>query len=112
MEKLCEYDAIGENSSKAFRLGNLPIFVVHKEGNYHAYINWCPHLGVSLNYEQNQFLDSEKTFIVCANHGALFDIASGACFAGPCTGKHLLPIPCEAREDGVYIGQPENAPPH
>ncbi|MEJ2680510.1 MAG: Rieske (2Fe-2S) protein [Gammaproteobacteria bacterium] len=109
-QRLCALDAIAENSSRGFRLGNAPIFVVRQNDTFHAYVNWCPHLCITLNYETDQFLNCSHDYILCANHGALFDIHTGQCLAGPCTGKYLLPVPCEAREDGLYIGDAPSIP--
>lgn len=104
MEKLCELSTIPEGQAKGFRRDNTPFFVVHRDGEYTAFVNWCPHIGVELNYEPDRFLDSEGHFIICSNHGALFETHSGNCLSGPCAGRHLIPIDCEAKADGLYIG--------
>jgi nitrite reductase/ring-hydroxylating ferredoxin subunit len=105
MEKLCEPTDIPEDSAKSFRQGKTPFFVVHRDGLYTAFVNWCPHLGIDLNYEPDKFLDMDNTFILCANHGALFETATGKCLSGPCAGQSLIPIPCEIRADGLYVGK-------
>src|SRR3546814_9425075 len=60
------------------------IFLVHHNGQVRAFVNRCPHWGIELNYQPNVFLDMDKQYIQCANHGALFETDSGACIQGPC----------------------------
>lgn len=75
--------------SIGFAVGSTKGFIVKKKNNYFAYTNSCPHLGVELNWSENNFLDMDKTFIHCFTHGALFLIDSGECISGPCVGKAL-----------------------
>ena len=51
-----------------------------------AYVNHCPHAGYPLNWNPDQFLAPELAVIRCVMHGALFEIETGDCFAGPCAG--------------------------
>ncbi|WP_373081058.1 Rieske (2Fe-2S) protein, partial [Zhongshania sp.] len=53
----------------------------------------CPHLGIELNWQENQFLDYDDSLIQCSTHGALFIIENGHCVAGPCMGKELEAVP-------------------
>ncbi len=57
-----------------------------------AYVNRCPHDGVNLDWETNQFLDETGRLIVCGKHGSKFDLATGKCIDGPCLGKDLEPV--------------------
>lgn len=104
MEKLCELADIPEGQAREFHHEGTPFFVVHRDGEYTAFVNWCPHVGVELNYEPNRFLDTEGYYIICANHGALFETQTGLCVSGPCVGGSLIPIACQAKPDGLYIG--------
>ncbi len=67
-------------------------FVVRDGDRYFAYLNLCPHQGVALDWDNEQFLDIDGELIQCAMHGALFSIDTGICLAGPCHGEHLIPI--------------------
>jgi nitrite reductase/ring-hydroxylating ferredoxin subunit len=90
--ELCHVDDIAESQSKAFELNDLSIFLVKKDGEIYAYKNSCPHLGIELEWLEDQFLDSESNLIQCSTHGALFVIDSGRCIAGPCLGEKLLAL--------------------
>lgn len=93
---LCQTHNISDPGSKSFEFKhgrrNISIFVVHKNGDFHAYINSCPHTGVSLDWQEDQFLDMDNMYIQCSTHDALFEIDSGACIAGPCVGDALQPV--------------------
>lgn len=91
--RLCNNDDIEESSSKGFEIADINLFAVKADGQIFIYKNHCPHLGVELNWLEDQFLDSDNALIQCATHGALFVINSGECVAGPCTGESLTSIP-------------------
>jgi len=68
------------------------IIVVRWDRKLHAYVNRCPHQGVHLDWEPNQFLDGDGTRIICGKHGSLFEVATGECVDGPCRGAQLEPV--------------------
>jgi len=94
---LCKTSEIEDPGSKSFEVKikckTQPIFVVHKNTEFFAYYNQCPHTGASLEWQEDQFLDLDKALIQCATHDALFIIDSGECIAGPCAGDQLQAIP-------------------
>ncbi|MCW8126965.1 Rieske (2Fe-2S) protein [Microbulbifer halophilus] len=105
---LCRYDELAEGQSKGFSLGDVPegidnVFAVMKGGDIYAYKNVCPHQGIGLDWQENQFLDPDGALIQCASHGALFEIETGECIAGPCTGEALTPLPVEYSPEGLYV---------
>ena len=78
--------------------GELDIFVVRHGGRVEGYINSCPHTGVNLEWQANQFLDPGGHFIQCATHGALFRVEDGYCLRGPCAGEYLSRFLVEVEE--------------
>ncbi len=68
------------------------IFVVRWDKQVFGYVNRCPHDGVNLDWEPNQFIDPGLRRIVCGKHGSQFELASGKCIEGPCVGEGLDPI--------------------
>ncbi len=68
------------------------IFIVRYGKQAFGYINRCPHDGVNLDWETNQFLDESGRVIVCGKHGSKFELATGKCIDGPCLGQSLEPI--------------------
>lgn len=65
-----------------------------------AWRNCCPHQGRRLDYVPGKFL-IDKGRLVCAAHGATFQLADGLCVAGPCRGEHLSSVPVEEAPDGT-----------
>ena len=68
-------------------------FVVRKKGQLFAYVNSCPHTGAPLDWNPDQFLDAQGVYIICAMHGALFEIDTGLCIQGPCINQRLERLP-------------------
>ena len=67
-------------------------FLIYEDGEIYAYINRCPHVGVELNWQPDQFLSLDESSIQCSMHGAKFRIKDGFCHSGPCHGQSLQGI--------------------
>jgi len=104
---LCKTSDIEDPGSKGFELKikrkTQSIFVVHKDGEFFAYYNDCPHTGATLEWQEDQFLDLDKALIQCATHDALFMINSGECIAGPCVGDTLKSLPLSIIDDTLHL---------
>ncbi|WP_320826349.1 Rieske (2Fe-2S) protein [Reinekea sp.] len=92
MTDLCALSDLDEGSSLGFLSHRGPVFAVKYDNEVYVYQNECPHLGVNLEFLENEFLDADGTLIQCSTHGALFAIDTGLCLAGPCQGDQLKPI--------------------
>lgn len=69
-----------------------------------AFRNICPHVGRFLNWAPGRFLFDHGR-LVCAAHGAMFEVDSGHCIDGPCRGSGLVPVPVAGPQHGrVRIG--------
>ena len=77
------------------------VFVVRWNGNVHGYLNSCPHARLPLNWKDDSFFDLSRNYLLCANHGAFFDVVSGACVRGPCKGQSLRPVPIRIEGDSI-----------
>ena len=103
MITLCSMDEIPEGLAKSFIIGDRSIFAVKKDNKIFAYENRCPHLNIELEWNENEFLDTEKRFIICSTHGALFKIKDGGCISGPCEGQSLSPIKTLIQNESIFI---------
>ncbi len=103
MIRLCAPDELPEAQSRGFCVEDLPLFAVRKGGEVFVYRNRCPHRGVPLEWQADQFLDPSASLIQCARHGALFLIESGECVAGPCEGEALRAIDCREDGEGIWV---------
>jgi len=81
-------------------------FVVRQGDQVYAYQNYCMHVGHQLNWMPDGFLTKDRKAIICASHGALYEIDSGLCVAGPCTGKRLREVAVEVQDGIVYVTGP------
>lgn len=70
-----------------------------------AWLNVCPHAGRRLDWAPGQFLKSKDGLLVCAAHGASFELAAGQCVAGPCRGEALRAVAVEVRAGMVMLLQ-------
>ena len=103
MQPLCNSDELAEGASRGFDEGGRSLLLVRREGQAYAYRNRCPHRGIPLEWQADQFLDVSGSLIQCATHGALFLIESGECVAGPCAGEFLEALACREQDGGVWV---------
>ena len=81
-------------------------FVVRQGDEVYAYQNFCMHVGHPLNWMPDGFLTKDNAAIICASHGALYEIDTGLCFRGPCTGKSLRKVGVDLRNGVIYVTGP------
>ena len=86
------------NISLSFLVDDL---VIRKGGEVFGYLNSCPHAWVQLDGSPDRFMNRDKSHIMCAMHGAMFEIETGRCVAGPCLGDHLMPFPVTVRDGNI-----------
>ena len=83
-------------------------FVVRQGDKVFAYQNYCAHVGHPLNWSADKFLTKDKSAIICASHGATYDIETGRCFAGPGSGGSLRRVDVEVRDNVIYVTGPSS----
>ena len=105
--RLCALSDIEDGDSGAIFAnhdGRLQGFIVVRQGDQaFVYINSCPHIGAPLDFTPGQFLTSEKDYILCSSHGALFRIEDGHCVSGPCAEQKLTAVAIEIRKREIYL---------
>ena len=106
-QPLCALEDVPDGGSRGFTLRGeggreVRVFAVRRGEAVWAYVNRCPHRGTPLDWRPHDFLDREGRHIVCATHGAVFQVEDGVCIAGPCPGEQLTPIPLERRGDQLF----------
>jgi len=108
--EVCALSALGDRECREFSIGDgdwpFKGFVVRLGGEVFAYQNFCVHVGHPLNWSPNSFLTPDGDRIICASHGALYDIRSGECAGGPCRGKALNAVECEVRDGTIIVRGP------
>ena len=114
---VCRADSLGEKQTAKFRIGSgkhaREGFVIRHDGEIHAWRNECRHVPMTMDWVENRFLSRDGCWIQCSTHGALYEIATGLCVAGPPTGQrlHRLPVAVEDGEIVVRVPAAETAAP-
>lgn len=102
---LCQQQDIKETQARGFEIAinakqqPLAVLLLRYDNELYCYQNRCPHLGIPLNWQPDDFLSIEHTHIQCSTHGALFKPDDGQCIMGPCNGEQLTPLTIECDED-------------
>lgn len=93
------------------------IGVYHHEGEYYAYLNWCPHMSGpccegqvstrrSASFDRDSLetaVEWEGSAINCPWHGWQFDIESGECLSRDEPHNDLLSFPVVVEDDEVRV---------
>ena len=84
--------------------GSAESLILHRDGDaVRAWLNVCPHAGRRLDWAPGRFLKSKDGLLVCAVHGASFELRGGECVAGPCRGDALRAVAVEVRDGAVFL---------
>ncbi|MGI8560493.1 MAG: Rieske (2Fe-2S) protein [Luteimonas sp.] len=84
--------------------GEAESLILHRQGGeIRAWLNICPHAGRRLDWAPGKFLKSTDGLLVCAVHGASFELGRGECVAGPCRGEVLRAVAVELRDGKVLM---------
>ena len=101
---LCRSQEIAEGEARAFPSPGGPgtkVILVRRRGALHAYWDACPHYGdTPMAWRTNAYLNALGDRIVCASHGAEFEIETGRCVLGAALGQSLSRAPIEVNASG------------
>ena len=104
--KVAALDELQNGQSKKFNLKRkdrvTEAFIFKRDGKYFAYLNLCRHWSVGLDFNDNEFLSEDKQWLVCKNHGAVYNPESGICESGPCGGAGLYKVPLVEKNGLIY----------
>jgi len=75
------------------------------DGGVAAWENRCQHF-THVPLDTGSGVPRRNGELVCANHGALFDAATGECTHGPCRGAVLPDVPVTVADGAVYLADP------
>lgn len=80
----------------------LRAFVLRFDGELVAYLNRCIHVPTEMDWQPGEFLDSDKRYIMCSIHGAIYEPTTGEVLAGPCRHGRLTRIEVFESDGQVY----------
>ncbi|MEO6075434.1 MAG: Rieske 2Fe-2S domain-containing protein [Dokdonella sp.] len=102
---LCRLEAIIDGGAIAIDTSSegeaVNLILLRRGDEVFAYHNVCSHAGRRLDYAPGQFL-VRKDRLICAAHGAVFDVCSGICREGP-GGGGLSAVAVCAIDGEVYL---------
>jgi len=105
--RLCHLNDLPDGASRGFdprRSGQDTLLVVRQGRRLFAYADACPHHGTPMAWRKDAYLNAAGDRIVCAAHGAQFEIHTGRCTLGPCLDEALVPVRLSIHENGeVHI---------
>jgi len=77
-------------------------FALRFDGRPVAYLNRCVHVPTEMDWQEGEFLDLDKRWILCSIHGAAYEPADGRCVGGPCGRGKLTTVRVAERDGRVY----------
>ncbi|EKU74831.1 MULTISPECIES: Rieske (2Fe-2S) protein [Sphingobium] len=104
--RLCPIDQIADGKARNFvlqmRAGRFHGFAVRDGDQVAGFVDQCPHAGLPLAQQLDDYLTPDGSHIRCSWHGAIFRRDDGVCVGGPCVGQRLTPWPL-AIADGWIV---------
>ena len=94
--RLLHLDDLPDGASRGFdpqRIGQDTVLAVRRGRRLFAYADACPHHGTPMAWRKDAYLNAAGDRIVCAAHGAQFEVDTGLCVLGPCLGERLQALP-------------------
>ena len=100
--------AHGQSKKFTLRRGgrDFEAMLINCQGNFFAYMNRCPHVGLTLDWVDNQFFTVDSRYLMCANHGAVFEPSTGECVWGPCAGASLQKLVLNIEGKKIFARYP------
>lgn len=104
--RLCHLAELPDGGARGFdplARGRDTLFAVRRGESVHVWVDRCPHHGTPMPWRKDAYLNAAGDRIVCAAHGALFEVDSGLCVQGPCLGDRLRPVPFTLNNHGELL---------
>lgn len=81
------------------------LILLRQGGSVRAWLNICPHAGRRLDWAPGEFVRGKAGELVCAAHGASFELDGGLCVGGPCRGESLRAVTVQVVDGQVRLAQ-------
>ena len=109
---LCRIDDVADGGAlevMAHVEGELTSVLLLRHGDdVRAFHNVCPHAGRALNWAPGRFL-IDGGLVICAAHGASFEVPGGRCVGGPCRGSQLQALATHTVNGALVLSDPLGA---
>ena len=77
-------------------------FALRFDGTVRAYLNRCVHVPTEMDWQEGEFLDMDRRWILCSIHGAAYEPRDGRCVGGPCGKGRLTALAVDEEAGQVY----------
>lgn len=78
-------------------------FVVRYGGVVYGYVNRCAHVPITLDWQEGDFFDLSRHYLICSSHGAQYHPETGRCVLGPCKGRSLQKLKIVERDGQIFL---------
>jgi len=78
-------------------------FVVRYNGVVYGFVNQCAHIPVELDWNEGDFFDLSRNYLICSTHGAHYQPQTGYCVMGPCKGRRLKQLKVSEQDEQVFV---------
>lgn len=102
MRQLCQLSDFEDGALVALDLPEDSVLIYRRGESVRAWHNVCPHAGRRLDWAPGRFL-RDGPHLVCAQHGAVFELDGGVCVSGPCRGQALAALAVAIRDGEVWV---------
>ncbi len=104
---LIKSDELADGMSKLFHYSKngetIEGFLIRYQGKVYAYINLCPHAYEPIVFGSQSAFNSDKRYIVCREHFAMFNPETGVCVSGPCPIADLVKIDVLEQDGTIFL---------
>ncbi|MHA3977513.1 Rieske (2Fe-2S) protein [Halovulum sp. GXIMD14794] len=90
---ICAEDALPASGTLGVELDGFPLLLVRGATGLVAFFNACPHQYLPLDWRKSDVLSADGLTLLCSNHDAGFDAATGQGIDGHGEGCALVPVP-------------------
>lgn len=102
---LCDLNELTNHHATGFTITHqdesISLVVLKEDEAIGVFYNICPHAGRPLDYAPGKFLVKDKQ-VICAVHGAAFQVPDGTCVSGPCRGATLTNVPFDTENGQLF----------
>ncbi len=80
------------------------VLVGRVDGEWRAYENVCRHRALPLDLGVGSPMSDDGEYLLCSQHGALYQRGDGLCVVGPCAGERLTPLRVVTDRGDLLLG--------
>lgn len=103
---ICASADVLQGSHSSCEVEGFPLLLVRHASGLSVYVNACPHQFLPLDYRGKNLLSADGTKLICTNHSAIFDAASGFGMGGSVKDCALTKVPHHEADGQVILGDP------